>query len=149
MKRRALVLILFALCISLPINFIQATSGANSSFEISYATSLDPGPITGRVFVIISKNTQREPRFQAGSYGGSVPFFGLDVNRMKPGDTTVIDGSTLGFPLSSLNDLPAGDYYVQALLNVYTQFHRQDGHVVWAHMDRWEGQRWNNSQETW
>lgn len=145
MKRRALVLILFALCISLPIDFVQATSRANSSFEISYATSLDPGPITGRVFVIISKNNQRELRFQAGSYGGSVPFFGLDVNHMKPGDTTMIDGSTLGFPLSSLNDLPAGDYYVQALLNVYTQFHRKDGHVIWAHRDRWEGQQWNNS----
>jgi len=145
MKRRALILILFALCISLPLDFIQATSRANSSFEISYAASLDPGPITGRVFVIISKNNQWEPRFQAGSYGGSVPFFGLDVNQMKPGDTAVIDGSTLGFPLSSLNDLPAGDYYVQALLNVYTQFHRRDGHVIWAHLDRWEGQQWNNS----
>jgi len=145
MKRRALVLILFALCISLPMGFIQAASRANSSFEISYAASLDPGPITGRVFVMISKNNQRDPRFQAGSYGGSVPFFGLDVDQMKPGETAVIDGSTLGFPLSSLNDLPAGDYYVQALLNVYTQFQRKDGHVIWAHMDRWEGQQWNSS----
>jgi hypothetical protein len=145
MKRRALVLILFALCISLPIDFIQATSRANSSFEISYAASLDPGPITGRVFVIISKNNLRELRFQAGSYGGSVPFFGLDLNQLKPGDTTVIDGSTPGFPLASLNDLPAGDYYVQAVLNVYTEFRRKDGHVIWAHMDRWEGQQWNVS----
>jgi hypothetical protein len=145
MKRRALVLILFALCFSLRLDFIQATSSANSSFEISYPASLDPGPITGRVFVVISKNSLREPRFQAGSYGGSVPFFGLDVNQMKSGDAAVIDRSTLGFPLSSLNDIPAGDYYVQAVLNVYTQFHRKDGHVIWAHMDRWEGQRWNIS----
>ena len=87
----------------------------------------------------------RELRFQAGSYGGSVPFFGLDVNQMGPGDTAMIDGSTLGFPLASLSDLPAGDYYVQALLNVYTEFRRKDGHVIWAHMDRWEGQQWNVS----
>jgi hypothetical protein len=53
---------------------------------------LDPELITGRVFIIILKNNQREPKFQEGSYGGSVPFFGLDVNHMKPGDTTVIDG---------------------------------------------------------
>lgn len=145
MKRRAPVLILFALCVALPMDFIQAASRANTSFEISYSASLDPGPIAGRVFVIISKNNQWEPRLQAGSYGGSLPFFGLDVNDMKPGDTAVIEGSTPGFPLSSLNDLPAGDYYVQTLLNVYTRFQRKDGHVIWAHLDRWEGQQWNNS----
>jgi hypothetical protein len=145
MKRRLLVLIFFALCLSPRLDFIQATSSADSLFEISYPASLDPGPITGRVFVIISKNNLREPRFQAGSYSGSVPFFGLDVNQMKSGDAAVIDRSTLGFPLSSLNDIPAGDYYLQAVLNVYTQFHRKDGHVIWAHMDRWEGQRWNIS----
>jgi hypothetical protein len=25
-------------------------------------------------------------------------------------------------------------------MNVYTEFHRADGHTVWAHMDQWEGQ---------
>ena len=45
----------------------------------------------------------------------------------------------------SLSQLPAGDYYVQGVMNVYTQFHRSDGHVVWAHMDQWEGQRWGFS----
>jgi hypothetical protein len=34
---------------------------------------------------------------------------------------------------------------VQALLNVYTQVHRKDGHVIWVHMDQWEGQQWNRS----
>ena len=42
-------------------------------------------------------------------------------------------------------NVPAGDYYVQALLNVYTEFHRADGHVIWAHMDQWEGQSFNRS----
>ena len=27
------------------------------------------------------------------------------------------------------------------MLNVYTEFHRADGHVIWAHMDQWEGQQ--------
>jgi len=146
MKRRSLILILFiVLGGSLPMGVARAASHESPLFRIPYAASLDPGPITGRVFVVISKNNLREPRFQAGSYGGSVPFFGLDVDRMKPGEDAVIDGSTLGFPLSSLSDLPADEYCVQAVLNVYTQFHRQDGHVIWAHMDRWEGQRWNAS----
>ena len=34
---------------------------------------------------------------------------------------------------------------MQALVNVYTQFHRADGHTIWAHMDQWEGQRFNRS----
>jgi hypothetical protein len=145
MKRRSLVPIVLAVCVSLSLGVAQAAPQAGSSFEISYAASLHPGPVTGRVFVVITKRNFPEPRFQAGSYGGSVPFFGVDVDGLKPGDSAVIDGSTPGFPLSSLKDLPADDYYVQAVLNVYTQFHRRDGHVIWAHMDRWEGQRWNTS----
>ena len=145
MKRRVLALAALAFCVALPIGIVQAAPQAGTSFEVSYPDSLDPGPITGRVFVVITKNDSREPRFQAGSYGGSVPFFGVDIDDLKPGASAVIDGSTLGFPLASLDDLPAGDYSVQAVLNVYTRFHRRDGHVIWAHMDRWEGQRWNTS----
>jgi len=34
---------------------------------------------------------------------------------------------------------------VQAMLETYTQFTRSDGHVIWAHNDQWEGQRFNMS----
>lgn len=51
----------------------------------------------------------------------------------------------LGYPLQSLREIPAGEYYVQALLNRYQTFHRADGHVVKLHMDQWEGQKWNRS----
>jgi hypothetical protein len=44
-----------------------------------------------------------------------------------------------------LREVPAGDYYAQALVNVYTEFHRADGHTIWAHMDQWEGQQFNRS----
>lgn len=127
---------------------LAATAGHSAEggrFEISYPAGVDGGPITGRVFVMISKSDRVEPRLQAGSYGGSIPFYGLDVNGLKPGENAVIDSSVLGYPLESLNGLPAGDYYVQALLNVYTQVHRKDGHVIWVHWDQWEGQQWNRS----
>src|SRR6185436_4384315 len=51
----------------------------------------------------------------------------------------------LGFPFQDISQMPAGDYYVQALLNVYTQYHRADGHTIWVHADQWEGQQWNSS----
>ena len=50
--------------------------------------------------------------------------------------------SAVGYPLWNIRDLPAGDYYVQAVFNVYTQYHRADGHAIWAHQDHWDGQRW-------
>jgi len=69
-----------------------------------------------------------------------VPTFGVDVRQLEPGKPVIIDAGTPGFPLASLREVPAGEYSVQALLNVYTEFHRSDGHTVWAHMDQWEGQ---------
>jgi hypothetical protein len=45
--------------------------------------------------------------------------------------------------LTSLKQLPAGDYYVQAVLHIYETFKRADGHTVKLPMDRGEGQHWN------
>jgi hypothetical protein len=111
--------------------------------------TLDPsvatGPTTGRLFVIFGRTDAREPRFQAGSYGGSVPFYGMDVDAWKPGSATTVSAKVLGFPFDDMTHIPAGDYYSQAVLNVYTQFHRADGHAIWVHADQWEGQHWATS----
>ncbi len=129
--------------------FSLASSKEASShlrFEISFEESVHVGPITGRIYLIISKDKGVKERLQRGfghqpvSDKTGEPFFGTDVDQITPGETAVIDVHTLGFPVSSLKDLPPGDYYVQALLNVYTEFHRSDGHVIWAHMDQWDGQ---------
>ncbi|HEY6333319.1 MAG TPA: alpha/beta hydrolase-fold protein, partial [Blastocatellia bacterium] len=37
-----------------------------------------------------------------------------------------------------------GDYYVQAIMNVYTECKRSDGHTVWVHLDR-TGSSFNTS----
>jgi len=57
----------------------------------------------------------------------------------------VIDAGTRGWPVERIAQIPAGDYTVQAVLNVYTTFHRADGHAIKAHMDQWDGQKWNRS----
>ncbi len=112
-------------------------------FEISFDASAHNGPITGRIYVMISRTDEREPRLQIGR--GGVPFFGVDIEQFMPGETVTIDESILGFPVESLTDLPAGDYYVQGFVNIYTEFHRADGHTIWLHDDQWEGQRFNRS----
>ena len=116
---------------------------ADTRFEISYPAAANPGPITGRVFIMISRDSQREPRLQISRIG--VPFFGRDVEKLAPGQAAVIDATDLGTPVESLTGIPAGTYYVQAFVNIYSEFRRSDGHVLWMHDDQWEGQRWNRS----
>jgi len=112
-------------------------------FEVSYPAAANPGPITGRVFVMIARKGQPEPRLQIGRTG--VPFFGRDIEALAPGKAAVIDATDLGSPIESLKDLPAGDYAVQGFVNIYSEFKRADGHVLWMHDDQWEGQQWNRS----
>jgi hypothetical protein len=137
MSRRLLPVALLALA--------AAASAAEAKFEISFPASAHAGPVTGRVFVAVSKRETPEPILQAGNWNGQTPFFGIDVDRLQPGAAAVIDARTPGYPADSLANVPAGDYYVQALVNVYTEFHRADGHTIWAHMDQWEGQQFNRS----
>src|SRR5262249_53134280 len=114
-------------------------------FESSSRAAAHAGPITGRAYVMVTRTIEREPepRLQIGRTG--VPFFGRDVEKLAPGQPATIDDTDTGTPIDRITDIPAGDYYVQAMVNVYSEFHRADGHVVWMHDDRWEGQRWSRS----
>ncbi|MBZ5625779.1 MAG: hypothetical protein LAQ69_44875 [Acidobacteriia bacterium] len=118
---------------------------AEPHFEISFAAPVHDGPITGRVFVAVAKAESPEPIRQISSLPGKTPFFGVDVEQLSPGRAAIVDSRTPGYLANSLKEVPAGDYYVQALVNVYTQFHRSDGHTIWAHMDQWEGQNFTRS----
>ena len=118
---------------------------AEEKIEVSFPAAAHAGAITGRVFVVVSTKDKPEPRLVAGSWGDSGPLFGVDVNALAPEQTAVIDASTPGAPVRSLQEIPAGDYFVQAIVNIYTEFHRADGHTVWLHMDQWEGQHFNRS----
>ncbi|MGH9482423.1 MAG: alpha/beta hydrolase-fold protein, partial [Terriglobales bacterium] len=122
-----------------------SSQGPGPRFELSFPASAHAGPVTGRVFVFVSRSERPEPRLQASGYTGRSPFFGADVDGLAPGQAAVVDATAPGFPVTSLAQLPAGDYYVQGLLNVYTRFPRADGHVIWAHMDQWEGQQFSRS----
>jgi hypothetical protein len=69
--------------------------------------------------------------------------FGVDVDDLEPGQPIVVDAKTFGYPRRSLADLDAGDYSVQAVFNVYEQFHLASGKTVWLPPDKGEGQHWN------
>jgi S-formylglutathione hydrolase FrmB len=114
-----------------------------------FTISIDPGlrrePLTGRVFVFVSRRTDPEPRLQYGGLADTIPLFGRDVAMLPAGRGTVIDSATPGYPVATPRDLPAGDYTIQALANVYTRFPRADGNTIWAHNDRGEGQQFTHA----
>jgi len=149
-------LITVGLIMAVLIGLGVSVSGAASQgqlplrFEISFTKDVASGlaelglqvPVVGRVFVAISTDGSREPIRLIDVTG--VPFWGKDVRNLSAGQPIVIadDEGTLvvGYPLGRLADIPAGEYYVQAFLNVYTTFHRADGHVVEMHLNSGAGQ---------
>src|SRR5215470_13552641 len=69
--------------------------------------------VTGRAFIIISKVENPELRLQAGSWRSRAELLGRDVQALQPGESTTMDSLAMGYPLKSVRELPAGDYYVQ------------------------------------
>ncbi|MFH1764609.1 MAG: alpha/beta hydrolase-fold protein [Gemmatimonadota bacterium] len=98
-------------------------------------------PVTGRAYVVFSRNGERELRLQTGV--GGVPFWGVEVRGLTGGGQVVLNPGgegVVGYPLRSVHKLPAGEYTAQAFLNVFTTFHRSDGQVLEMHLNSGAGQ---------
>jgi hypothetical protein len=100
-------------------------------------------PINGHLVLVFAKNDKDEPRMQLAEDYLSAQGFGADVEDLAAGQPIVMDAKTFGYPRRSLTDLDAGDYFVQAVFNVYEQFHLASGKTVWLPPDKGEGQHWN------
>jgi enterochelin esterase-like enzyme len=134
---------LFVLLPLLAFATIAAVRSKRVTGPVRLAVSVDPAtrsePVSGRILLLLSKTEG----FNPGMNG--TPVFGMNVNDLKPGDQAYIDEAAFGYPVRSLRDVPEGEYFVQAWLNVYTTFKRSDGKVVKLHMDQGEGQNWRRS----
>lgn len=87
-------------------------------FEISAKPGLISSAQDGRVFLFINKKNDREPRLVDGDVSlDAPPMLARDVKRFGSGSTAVIDNSSIAYPISDLAHLPAGEYFVQALLD--------------------------------
>ncbi|MBE0711025.1 MAG: hypothetical protein IH583_01485, partial [Candidatus Aminicenantes bacterium] len=122
---------------------IPIASFAEIKFAVSFPAERSKTLVDGRMLLLLSTNGDAEPRFQISDGPSTQLVFGVDVEGLAPGTETIFDASAFGYPVRSLAELPAGEYYVQALLHRYETFRRSDGHVVKLPMDRGEGQRWN------
>jgi hypothetical protein len=99
--------------------------------------------VTGHLILVFAKSDRPEPRFQMDEQYRSAEGFGVDVEAWPAGKPIVVDDATFGYPRRSLKDLDAGDYFVQAVFNVYEPFHLASGKTVWLPPDKGEGQHWN------
>jgi hypothetical protein len=121
----------------------QQAADSGPRVEVSFAGSARSQPVTGMIYVAISRDNQRSPIDQAAPTGA--PLFSKFVDELPPDMPSAIGGDDRGYPVASLRDLPAGQYWMQPFVNVYTRFTRADGKTVWLHNDQWEGQDWKRS----
>ncbi len=114
-------------------------------FAISFPETSTKEPLDGRLLLLISADSAREPRFQISEDLTTQQVFGIDVEGLKPGQEAILTADAVGYPVRSLAQVPAGEYTIQALLHRYETFKRTDGHTVKLPMDRGEGQQWNRA----
>jgi hypothetical protein len=142
-KTLSIATLLIALAVSVPGSEFAVAQGGPLRFSVTVPTSQGTQPIDGRLLVMLAKDPRAgEPRFQINDSITGQLIFGVDVDGLRPGSAATLDGSALGFPLDSINDIPPGTYSVQALIHKYETFKRGDGHTVKMPMDRGEGQQW-------
>jgi len=131
---------------ALLVSAIASTSiEAQTQIAVGIDQTVQSKPVDGRVILMISRSGETEPRFQVAAGVDAIQVLGGDVEALAPGESVTFDGDVFGYPSRSLANLPAGEYWIQALLHRYETFHRADGHVVKLPMDRGEGQRWNRA----
>src|SRR5690348_9091257 len=72
---------------------------------VSFSAQARTQPVTGRVYVAVSRDADKPPIEEADVTG--VPLFGHDVVALAPGKAVAIDANDFGAPLASLRQLPA------------------------------------------
>lgn len=94
------------------------------SFTITPAADLiGKLPKEGRLFVILSRRKDPEPRLGPGwADDKAEPFFGKDIAEWDGRKPLTLGADGYGFPLRNLADLPAGKWYAQALYDTDTTF---------------------------
>jgi hypothetical protein len=123
---------------------LAGAASAEPTFAVSFPAAVQAKAQTGRVILLVSRDFSREPKSHvSGDEPLASPYiFGMNVTDLAPCQAATIGDAAFGWPARRLSDLPAGDYYVQAVLNRYETFHMGDGRTLQLPPDRGEGQQW-------
>jgi len=121
---------LLALILCLFTSLLLPPCSSAQTFSVTFPKAVSAQPLDGRLLLLLSTDPSDEPRNQIDDSPRTQIVFGVNVDEWQPGQAQVVDPSAWGYPIRSLKDVPAGEYYVQALLNKYETFHRSDGKTV-------------------
>lgn len=116
-----------------------------SIFEITYDSKLGLEGYNGRLLLMITKDSLKEPRFQINDSNDTGIIVGKNVQQWKPNQKESFNSSLKAYPIEELDQLKSGTYFVQALFHKYDTFNLSNGHTVQLPMDQGEGQHWNTS----
>ena len=122
---------------------VAQSPGARLRFGVTFPASRSSVPIDGRLLILLSADSAREPKDQFGSGLTTSAAFAVDAENWRPGEVLYVDGTAFGFPVRWLKDFPKGSFRVQAVINRYETFARGDGRTVKLPPDKGEGQHWN------
>ena len=143
-NRKILISLTILLTIfSLGCGRIQEKGIARIRFAVSFTETQYKTPVDGRLLLMFSTEEGTEPRFQISVLESTQLVYGIEVESWAPGKDVVIDGTAFGYPLENMADIPAGDYWVQALLHRYDTFQRAEGPVVKLPASWEAGQQWD------
>ncbi|WP_164155824.1 alpha/beta hydrolase-fold protein [Sandarakinorhabdus rubra] len=119
-----------------------ASAAAATNLRVTLPTSGIDATNDGRVILIITPDGTKEPRYQVKLGADAPQVFGVTVDGLKPGGSTVIGRGVLGYPAVDMAQVPAGDYWVQAVFHKYQTYHLATGHTVKLPAARGAGQNW-------
>jgi hypothetical protein len=118
MKNRSFRLgLLFCLA---PLLACAATSStaADWRFEVTIKQGLAASPKDGRLYVILGRTQNPEPRRTLGQTGRDAPqVLAHDLKSFGPGVEALATQQAFAYPITNPANVPAGDYFVQALFD--------------------------------
>lgn len=95
-----------------------------ATFEVIIKSGLITNSLDGRLVVLVSSTNRPEPRLNLDDADSRGPFaFGRDALKFAPGQSLVIDDSATSSLNHKPSQIPAGRYYVQAVLDASTDLH--------------------------
>ncbi|MET0336898.1 MAG: hypothetical protein ABW063_03960, partial [Caulobacter sp.] len=136
MKRAlAASLSLGALCMAAP-------PAAAESFKVSIPSTAPDAAYDGRVLLVLTAKDGAAPINQVDRTFASAQIVGTDVEGVARGGSAIIALDETGYPAKSLSEVPAGRYFVQAVLHKYDTYKLENGKVVKLPAARGAGQNW-------
>lgn len=93
---------------------LTATLAADPTVTLTLSDKLQTAPYSGRVYLVMEKGADQDPRGQMANWFHPPQIFALDVSNKAPGAPIDLSSPAVSFP-KSMADLPAGTYTIQGV----------------------------------